>query len=576
MATWMPEIGTHGFKKGLARAPARLRSFLQEGALGRFAESLAGLAPTLLAVAVVVRMFVQTHATFFSPAVPMNPKDEGYITAFAVRMLNGHFLPYVDAVSHRGPMLYVVAAIAVAIGGRESFVPIRTLGLLCSLLIVVLGYVAAARARRPLAGALAAIAIYVDCALELIPDDGLAYNGEPLLDVFALGALVCLVVGLAPERSTPSARWTATAGLLASLGALSKQVGAVTVVALAFWPFAAAAARPQGTTRARRWSPAWAYVAGAVAPLVLLILRYAASGQLRTLFFYTVTYNSHVYMAPLTGQEALRRYRDWMSDHAATTTIGVALVALGISRALSGVRRRGFWRCIDERGFLLTLAIGALVTGAASNATSRGFPHYFLQAVPWFALLGGVLLEEGLVSDVASPFSRTLVSAAALAPTLAIVAALHQPRLEDLRRAAHDHPRTLRICEFVDEHSARDDAMYVWGFAPDIYTYCHRRPASRFVYSTFQSGYVPFFDGATRDEDLRRIVPGGQEQFLGDLEEAKAALVIEVPWTMGNRKMDAIAKYASYLRTNFCPPVVYDRARVWVRKSSDRACPSLQ
>jgi hypothetical protein len=547
---------------------------LQEGALGRFTHALAALAPSLLAVAVVVRMFVQVHATFFSPAVPVNPKDEGYITAFAVRMLDGHFLPYVDAVSHRGPMLYAVAAVAVALGGRTSFVPIRTLGLLCSLLVVVLGYVAAARARRPLAGALAAIVVFVDCALELIPDDGLAYNGEPLLDVFVLGALVCLVVGLAPERSAPSARWTAAAGVLAALGALSKQVGGVTVVTLAVWPLAAAIARPQGTTRARRWSPAWAYVAGAVAPFVLLVARYAVAGQLRTLWYYAVTYNSHVYMAPMSGEEALHRYGYWLSDHAETTTVAIALVALGIARSLSGVRARGFWKHVDDRGFLLTLALAALVSGVASNVTARGFPHYFLQAVPWFALLGGVLLEEGLVTEDASLARRAVVHASVLVPTLAIVAVLHQPHLENLQRASHGHPRSLPICHFVDQNSNHDEAIYVWGFAPDIYTYCQRRPASRFVYSTFPSGYVPFFDGASPEQDLARVVPGGQEQFLGDLEQSHAAMVIDVPWTMGGRRMDAIAKYASYLAEGFCPPVAFDKTRVWVRKSPDRACPT--
>lgn len=546
---------------------------LQQGALGRVLRTLLALAPSLLAIAAVVRMFVQVHATFFSPAVPVNPKDEGYITAFAVRMLDGHFLPYVDAVSHRGPMLYVVAAVAVALGGRTSFVPIRTLGLLCSLLVVVLGYVAAARARRPLAGALAAIAIYVDCALELVPDDGFAYNGELLLDVFALGALVCLVVGLAPERTAPSARWTAAAGALGALGALSKQVGGVTVVTLALWPLAAAVARPSGATRARRWSPAWAYVAGAAAPVVLLVARYAAAGQLRTLAYYTLTYNSHVYMAPMTGEESLHRYRGWLSDHAELTTVAMALVALGVARCLSGARLRGFWRSLDERGFLLTLALGALATGVAANVTARGFPHYFLQAVPWFALLAGVLLEEGLVADDASPLRRALVHAAVLLPTLAVVMILHGPRLEALERASRDHPRTLPICTFVDDHSGRDDAIYVWGFAPDIYTYCQRRPASRFVYSTFPSGYVPFFDGASQEEDLARIVPGGEKQLVDDLERSRAAMVIDVPWTMGNRRVDGVPAYASYLAQGYCPPVVYDRTRVFVRKSPDRPCP---
>src|SRR5579859_698494 len=211
------------------------------------------LLPTLLTVALVGRMLLAIHATFLRPAAPMNMQDEGYVTAFAARMLEGRFLPYVDAVSHRGPVLYVVAALAVAVGGRDSFVPIRALSFVCSVLVVVLAYVAALRARRPLAGALAAVGVFVVCGLEMSPHDGLAYNGEVLLDVFALGALVCLVSGLgrgpepeaAPSRHLPL--WTAAAGVLASLGALSKQVGVVDVLSLSLWPLAAAVARRRET-----------------------------------------------------------------------------------------------------------------------------------------------------------------------------------------------------------------------------------------------------------------------------------------------------------------------------------------
>jgi hypothetical protein len=278
-------------------------------------------------------------------------------------------------------------------------------------------------------------------------------------------------------------------------------------------------------------------------------------------------------MAPLTGEEALHRYRGWLSDHAAMATVAVALVAVGVLRALWGARARGLWRNADERGFLLTVALCALFTGVAANVTARGFPHYFLQAVPWFALLGGVLLDEALLPPGAPALRRTLVHLGVLVPTLAFVEVLHGARLENDRRAQSDHPRTLPICAYVASRSRADDSIYVWGFAADIYTFCQRRPASRFVYSTFQSGYVPFFD-ATRAEEHARIVPGSPEQFLGDLESSQAALVIDVGFTMGNRRIDANPQYAAYLADKYCPPVPFDGTRVFERRAPDRACPA--
>jgi 4-amino-4-deoxy-L-arabinose transferase-like glycosyltransferase len=159
------------------------------------------LLPSLLAVAVVCVPLVAAHLTFLHPPWPTNYRDEGYITAFADRMIRGHWLPYVDAVSHRGPMVYWIAALAGRVGGSSSFAPIRWLALSCSLATVVLTYLAAARERRPLAGAIASAVLVVEFVVDFRPDDGLAYNAEPLLDVFALAGLLCLVVASSPARA---------------------------------------------------------------------------------------------------------------------------------------------------------------------------------------------------------------------------------------------------------------------------------------------------------------------------------------------------------------------------------------
>ncbi len=55
--------------------------------------------------------------------------------------------------------------------------PIRCLALLCSLLTVALMFAAAAKARRPLGGALAAIGVLAACVLEMPRDEGIANTG---------------------------------------------------------------------------------------------------------------------------------------------------------------------------------------------------------------------------------------------------------------------------------------------------------------------------------------------------------------------------------------------------------------
>jgi 4-amino-4-deoxy-L-arabinose transferase-like glycosyltransferase len=466
-------------------------------------------------------------------------------------------------------MLYWVAAIGAWLGDRMTFVPIRTLAMLASLLVVTLTFGSALRAKRPLAGAIAVMGIVVSLLLEMPPDDGLAYNGELILDVFALGGLLCLTLGLAPERARPGIAWLAGAGALASLGALTKQVGAVTILGFALWTVAACVARcPKGN----RWRPLWALLTGAALPVAVVLVRYAAAGALRTFFFYFVTYNSSYYMAPFKADAILHDYRGWMMSHAWLVLTGAALVVLGCARALTGPRTDGWWRAVDRRGFLLAVSVCAGLTGAVANATVRGFPHYFVQAIPWFALLFGLLLEEALGILDATPWKMALLHTGALAPLACVAGLMVSPKLDEYRLLKVTHDDKRPICRYINTHSNSDDHIYVWGFAPDIYTICKRVPASRYVYSTFQSGYVPFVD-TPRDVEHARAVPGSPGLFLEDLEATHAPLVIDIPQTLAGRSMTETHAYAEYLKWKYCAPITYDGVQVYVRRANDGSCP---
>jgi hypothetical protein len=501
----------------------------------------------------------------------MNFRDEGYITAFAERLSHGRWLPYVDAVSHRGPMLYWVAALAVRIGGGQSFLPVRLLALGCSLLIVLLTYLAAARSRRPLAGAIAAGVIVVELIVDLRPDDGLAYNGEPLLVVFALAGLLCLVIGLAPGRRRPSLAWVAAAGVLASLATLTKQVAGVTLAPFALWALSTSLGRDTQETGLRRLAPLLAFATGAAAPVLAVIARYAFAHELWALRYYLFTYNTEVYLAPY-GDAKLHRLEDVVVAHAGWVALAVLLVVLGLARALASVRRGSFWRALDQNAFLLCVTLSAAGTGLVANASLRDWAHYYLQALPWFALLLGLIVEELMVPTDASFGGRTLVHAAVLLPLLVVFGVMSSLKIARYATDARGrHPP--RICNLVQARTHSDETIYVWGFAADIYTFCRRRPASRYVFSTFVSGYVPFFDDATSVQDEARAVPGSREILLSELEAEHVAAIIDLPGTMGGRSMTQYSTLAAYLK-RFCPPIKYDGGDVFFRPDASGACAS--
>ncbi|MEI8259727.1 MAG: hypothetical protein WCJ30_29020, partial [Deltaproteobacteria bacterium] len=140
--------------------------------LGRWAVPLAALIGSL---AVIIR----THFFFIVPfAVPVS-NDEGYLAGMALRMVRGHWLPYVDGVSQRGPILYWITTAMMRVGGLWSWVPIRVLGLLLGVGTAMLVFALSATLFSPMAAGIAVLVSTYFLTYELNPWDGVGVNGEP-------------------------------------------------------------------------------------------------------------------------------------------------------------------------------------------------------------------------------------------------------------------------------------------------------------------------------------------------------------------------------------------------------------
>src|SRR5690606_33311094 len=75
--------------------------------------------------------------------------------------------------------------------------------------------------------------------------------------------------------------------------------------------------------------------------------------------------------------------------------IGLAVVTWLLLMRLWGETRTLMTR-YDQNGFVCTVAIGAVASVIGSKMGVRTFPHYYMQVVPWFALVGGLVYEEVL------------------------------------------------------------------------------------------------------------------------------------------------------------------------------------
>jgi hypothetical protein len=517
----------------------------------------------------------RAHLFFFSPPAVLNLYDEGYVVAFARRMLEGSWLPYVDAVSHRGPMLYWVTAIAVALGAPFSWAPIRILALSCTLLNVALVFLAARSAHHVLAGALAALGIPIVLLLGMqMPMDGIAFGGELLLNVFALASLWALVTAL---RRRASWRLVLAAGVAAGLAVLSKQVSAALLPAFALWPLAAALSRTE-LPPSERWKLASAFPVGVATPIAALIARYAVAGELGTLYYYMVTYNSEVYLAPISPELRLQTAETLMVIAITLIALTPALLTWAITRARANT---GGWRDLprayDRVGFVGTVGLAALLAVLFGNAAGRSFQHYYVMHTPWLALVAGLLLERAVHgAGTSSAKLRALTYVLVLLPGCLLLdrgwsARQKQFDLEKVIKVEWRDPKSAPLCEFIKRNSKPTDTLFVWGFTPALYTSCERRAASRFVYTTFVAGYVPWFDEPRALEE-QRVVPGSRAILLRELASARPAVIVDAPDLMGDRSISTYPELAGFVNTHYCSAGTHDGRPVYTRKRDSKGC----
>jgi hypothetical protein len=518
--------------------------------------NLAPLALTLIACAMVA----DAHASFMWPeALPLHGHDEGYINALASRLWADGGLPYVNAVGHRGPLLYALAAWAVRLGPRFSWMPLRCLSLGATLCTVGGTYAIGALAHRALGGAVAAAFVVLALLVHFEPYDGMAFNGELAALAFALPGCALVMAGQRGEPSRKRLALIAAGGALLSAGMLCKQVAAVLLVSVALhaaWPERTA---PRGPRLARKLA---ALVGGAALPVLVLVAVYGAAGHLAELAYWVFVYNSKVYMAPYTPELRATSWQGFMILNGVTLVVSAVTATAACAQAFALVRQPERAHELSEAqretaGARAFVAVSLLLSGLAARAPLRDFGHYYVLVLPWLGLLGGVLLEDAmtLLHDADRRGLDTAVAIAATALMVPICNMRERQQRDEVRVEWHRSVRertSQRVCSNVDILSTSADRVVIWGFAPEFYTYCRRVPGTRYPMTTFVAGFVPWFEGATPEQDDARAVPGARRAFLDDLEAMQPKVLIDAPGTMGGRSIRRYPELAAYLDEKYC------------------------
>ena len=531
-------------------------------------------APVALALVYGVALTIAANRYFMrSAGALLHKSDEGYVVAFARRLLDGHDLPYVDAVSHRGPLFYWIVALAVKVYGYGTWMPVRALTLVTMLLTIGFGFAAACVARRGLAAAVFVLVYLGACTTSMERADGLGFHSEGVVNVFGMLALLCTTAALRdrPRRTRLQTALVFLAGACVMLGALSKQVGIVAVVPFGLWVLSASVERRERAIHIR-WGLLGTYTLGVAVPLALVLLRYAAARRLSTLYYYTIAYNLRVY-GPAIHATRDRLLLDAFLGHFDLLLLGAPLFGWGLSVVFT--RARGpadLARAYAAHGFDATVAYGAAAALLAADSSLRNFTHYYLQVLPWAALLVGIVVDRvttrGGFEARRFPYRALLARTAVLLPMAAVVGTGWRARESQYAAdpAVKDAFATQdwTICRWLRARTNPSDSIFIWGFDPAPYTACNRRPASRYVYTTFVQGFVPWVDEPRAVEEAR-VTPGSREILLGELEREMPAVVFDSP--IGNRSLMTYPFLRAFVGKNYCrEPMNVGGPTAWTRK----------
>jgi hypothetical protein len=128
-------------------------------------------------------------------------------------------------------------------------------------------------------------------------------------------------------------------------------------------------------------------------------------------------------------------------------------------------------------------------------------------------------------------------------------------------------PNADAIGQWLSANTGPDEELFVWGFRGDLHTNAARWPASRFVYSIYLSGAMPWYD-APRELEARWAVPGSHQMLIGDLEAAHAAWIVDDAPSLMGRSMRDHALLRTYLDDHYCLVTSVEHAVIYRRRES--------
>ena len=477
--------------------------------------------------------------------------DEAYAAALASRVLDGYKL-YEGAVSQRGPLMYYLFALAAKLHGWDNIVAFRCWALAFSLAHLACVYWAGrALFSRQVAALATGFAGYA-LAFGFPASDGIALHGEalqvpPLVAACVWGALAV--------RALPASRtrlkYLALSGLAFGVAIGIKQSAALHPLPLAAWLVIDAKRRRQPLSRVVR--DVGVLGAGTVLVPLLCVLNSAREGTLAKLYYYCVVYNRDVHLKPT------KRIYPWLtnvffrlSDQTLFFLVMFVVAGIAASALIRRLQRyrgsRDRWVWLRGYGAEFYMAANAFVAIGSASTMWRFFPHYYVQGLPFLLVTLAALLVRSREGRAPLRFRGAGAGFVAFMLFAATMGTIFGERIDG--RVTHDRTPQM-VGRYIEASTEPNDRILVWGFSPWVYQYAHRKPASRFVFHTYVTGFVPWFWDKLSVERAR-IVPGSVEGMLEDLERERPEILVDAGSVMIARSLRLYPATNAYLHRHYC------------------------
>lgn len=242
--------------------------------------------------------------------------------------------------------------------------------------------------------------------------------------------------------------------------------------------------------------------------------------------YYTWQFNTQLYVPAVPLPERLAMVQLPVQHARSWLPVVLVLFPLGVVRA--GVGAAASLRAAATPAPVLTwLTLGWLASGFGSTMLSgRDFSHYVIQSIPGLALACGLALDW-LATGNPWPVHRrsfrvigSILLAGALGWAAFSVAQFRH------RLFPHDDSGQADLRQVVQRYTAPTDPIFVWGYFPEGYAATRRLPATRFIYTNFLTGLIPWTNLAPEIDTRYAIVPGGWDAFWHDYAARPPQLIL--------------------------------------------------